>query len=98
MAPKPGEGISNANQRIAEEGDGICKFSPPTKLKRHGPDYLLYFPNVHHDDGVPRAAVQEAAVRTFADTLLAPDAQDRVHLDAPERRMILIRHPEHTIF
>src|SRR6266849_6336191 len=42
--------------------------------------------------------IQEGAVRTFTEALLAPDALDGVNLDASERRIILVRHPEHAVF
>src|SRR4029077_18713314 len=48
--------------------------------------------------GVPRASIQETSVRPLAHAFLAPDAEDRVHLDAAKRQMILIRHPKHAVF
>src|SRR6266849_6984982 len=65
---------------------------------RHRSDFLFDFRDIHHDDGIPRAAIQEAAVRTFTEALFAPDALEGVNLDAPERRIVLVRHPEHAIF
>src|SRR5712664_2972648 len=65
---------------------------------RHCSDGLFHFRDVYHHDGVPRAAIQEASVRSLADALLASDAQNRIHLDAPKRIMILVRHPEHAVF
>src|SRR5207244_1291299 len=41
--------------------------------------------------------IQESALRALADALLASDAQDWVHLDASEGRMVLVRHPEHAV-
>src|SRR5712671_597869 len=65
---------------------------------RHRTDFFFDLGNIHHDDGVPRAAIQEAAVRTFTEALLAPDALEGVNLDAPERRVVFVRHPEHAVF
>src|SRR5260370_18609018 len=64
---------------------------------RHSSDNFFHFRNVHHHDGIPWAAVQEASVRSLAHALLAPDAENGVHVDASERRIILIRPPEHTV-
>src|ERR1700736_6058629 len=71
----------------------VARFS-----KCHCSNGLLYFGDIHHHDGVPRASIQVASVWPLADTLLAADTQNRVHLNAPEGRMIFIRNPEHTIF
>ena len=65
---------------------------------RHGADFFFDFGGIDHDDGVPRAAIQETAVRAFAEALLAADAKNRIDLDAPERRIVLVRHPEHAVF
>src|SRR6266481_4714944 len=65
---------------------------------RHRADFFFHCGDIDHDDGVPRAAIQEAAVGAFAEALLAADALDGVNLDAPERRIVLVRHPEHAIF
>src|SRR5258708_20895221 len=65
---------------------------------RHRADFFFHFGDIDHDDGVPRAAIEEAAVGAFAEALLAADALDGVNLDAPERRIVLVRHPEHAIF
>ena len=51
-----------------------------------------------HLDGVPRAAVQEAAVGALADALLAADAEIGVNLDAAEGRVVLVRDPVHAVF
>src|SRR5229473_829021 len=64
---------------------------------RHRADFFFHFGDIHHDDGVPRAAIEKAAVGTFAEALLAADALDGVNLDAPERRIVLVRNPEHAI-
>src|SRR5260370_15279080 len=55
---------------------------------RHVADFSFHFRSVHHDDGVPWAAIQEAAVGTLAEALLAPDALEGVNLDASERRIV----------
>src|SRR6266436_8302606 len=65
---------------------------------RHRSYNFFHFRDVHHHDGVPRAAIQEASVRSLADALLASDAQNRIHLDAPKRIIILVRHPKHAVF
>ena len=65
---------------------------------RHRADFFFDFNGIHHHDGVPGTAVQETAVRTLAEALLAANAQDRVNLDAPERRIVLVRDPEHAVF
>src|SRR6267378_1898475 len=62
---------------------------------RHRSDDFLHFRDVHHHDSVPRAAIEEASIRSLAHALLASDAKNGVHVDASERRIILIRHPEH---
>lgn len=64
----------------------------------HGADFLLHFRRVHHDDGVPGAAIEKAAVRALAEALLAADAENRIDLYASERRIVLVRNPEHAVF
>jgi hypothetical protein len=64
---------------------------------RHRADFFFDFGDIHHDDGVPWAAVQEAPIWAFTEALFAADALDGVYLDAPERRIVFIRHPEHAI-
>src|ERR1022692_3491942 len=59
----------------------------------HGFDFL----DGNHFDGIPRAAVQEGAVRPLAGALLAANAEHGVHVDAAEGRMILVGHPIHAI-
>src|SRR5712691_7131454 len=65
---------------------------------RHRADFLFDLGDIDHDDGIPRAAIQEAPVRAFAEALLAAYALDGIDLDAPERRIVLVRHPEHAVF
>jgi hypothetical protein len=65
---------------------------------RHRSNNFFHVRNVHHYDGIPGAAVEETAVRSLAQALLAPNAEDRIYLDAAKRRMIFIRHPKHAIF
>src|SRR5260370_26760856 len=65
---------------------------------RHVADFSFHFRSVHHDDGIPRAAIEEAAVGTLAEALLAPDALEGVNLDAAERRIVLVRQPEDAVF
>jgi len=64
----------------------------------HCADCFFNFGDIHHDNRVPRAAIEETAVRTFAQALLATDAQNRIHLNTAERRMVLVRHPKHAVF
>src|ERR1035438_4572955 len=58
---------------------------------------LLPLLDVHHLDGVPGAAVQEHAVRTFGGALRASDAGGLVDLHAAEWRMLVVRRPEHAL-
>lgn len=67
-------------------------------LVAHGPDFFFHFRNIHHDYRVPRASVEEGALWTLAEALLASDALQGVYLDAAERGMIVIRDPKHAIF
>ncbi len=71
--------------------------SEPHPLIGHWPDFFFYFSDIDHHDGVPGTAIQEAPVRTFAEALLAANAQKRVNLNPSERRIVLIVHPEHAI-
>jgi len=52
----------------------------------------------HHDDCIPGTAVEKRTVGSLAGALLAPDAEQRIHLDAAEGRMILVGNPEHAVF
>jgi hypothetical protein len=52
----------------------------------------------HHLNSVPGTSIEEGAVRTFSGAFLTTDAEVGVDLDAPEWRMILVRHPEHAGF
>src|SRR5438552_400928 len=45
-----------------------------------------------------RPAIEEASILPFADALLAGDAENRINLNAPKRRMEFILHPEHAGF
>src|SRR5436309_11275041 len=64
---------------------------------RHRADFFFDFDRVHHDDGVPRTAIEEAAVGAFAKALLTADAENRVNLDAAKRRTVFIWDPEHAV-
>ena len=68
------------------------------KLVRHGTNGLFYFHGVEHDDGVPGAAVEEAAFGTFADAFFAADAEERVDFDAAEGWVVVVGNPEHAVF
>jgi len=50
----------------------------------------------NHFDSVPGTTIQESAVRTFADALLATNAEIRINLNAAEGWVIFVGHPEHT--
>ena len=78
---------------VAGNGSGEQQF-----LIHHGTDFFFHFRGFHHDDGIPGAAVEEATVRALAETLLAADAKKRINLNAAERRMVLVRNPEHAVF
>src|ERR1700732_3902162 len=51
----------------------------------------------NHVNGVPRAAFEERAVRTFAGAQLASDAKQGIDDDAAKRGVVLIRRPIHAI-
>lgn len=68
-----------------------------TESVRHRSNRLFNFDGIHHDDSVPRAAIQKATVGTFTNTFLATDAQNRIHLNSSEWGMVFVWHPEHTI-
>src|SRR6476646_253687 len=51
----------------------------------------------HHLDGIPRATIQESAIRAFAGAFLAADAKHGIDLDVAEWRMILVGNPVHAI-
>src|SRR5436305_6425938 len=65
---------------------------------RHLADDGFNFRRVHHLDGVPWAAIKEAAVRAFANALFAADAKDGIDLNSSERRIGFVRNPEHAVF
>ena len=67
-------------------------------LDRHRADFFFDFCRVDHGDRIPGAAIQEAAIWSFAQTLLAADAQDGINCDAAEGRIIFVWHPEHAVF
>src|SRR5579872_872196 len=67
-------------------------------LDRHGTDFFFDLNGVDHDDGVPRAAIEETAVRALAEAFLAADAENGIDRNAAKWRMVFVRHPEHTVF
>jgi hypothetical protein len=78
---------------------GFSRWNPGrTSSVRHRPDFFFDFRGIHHDDGVPRAAIEEAPVRAFAQALFAADAENWINLYPAKRRTILVRHPEHAVF
>src|SRR5882672_5231091 len=64
---------------------------------RHRSDFFFDFRDIDHDDGIPRTAIEEAAVGALAEAFLAADAQNRVNLDAPKRWTVFVRHPKHAV-
>lgn len=52
----------------------------------------------YHLNSIPGTAVQERAVRSFADALLAANAEIWIDLDTAERRVIFVGDPKHTGF
>src|SRR5690242_18180515 len=60
-------------------------------------DRGLDFFDRDHFDGVPRATVEEGAVGALAGALFAPDAEEGIHFDMAEGRMVLIGDPVHAI-
>ena len=52
----------------------------------------------NHFDRIPRAAVEEGAVRAFAGALLTTNAEIRIDFDTAKGRMIFVGHPEHAGF
>ena len=71
---------------------------PDTCLVRHYAHFFFHLRRVDHDDGVPRAAVEERAVRTLARALLTSDAEDGIDLNAAEWWVIFVGNPEHAVF
>jgi hypothetical protein len=69
-----------------------------SRLDRHRSHFFFHLSRLHHRDGVPGAAVEEAAVGTFAKALLAADAENGIDRDTAERRAVLVGHPEHAVF
>src|SRR5947199_9987648 len=59
--------------------------------ERHHPDFCFQFGRIHYRAGIPRAAIEEASIRSFAVALLAADAQDRVNLNGATRGIVFIR-------
>ena len=60
--------------------------------------FFFYFSGIDHHNGVPGTAIQEAAVRAFAEALLAADTENGVNRDAADGRAVFVRHPEHAVF
>src|ERR1043165_3653860 len=61
-------------------------------------DGMHRFPVVggDHLDRVPRTAIEKRPVWSFAGALLTTNAEVRIDFDSSERRVVLIRHPEHA--
>ena len=85
-----------AGPPLPQGGEGR-EFKSPGLDRILDSDRGLDFFRRHHLDGIPRAAIKKAAVRAFAGTLLAADAERGVHLNPAERRMVLIGNPVHAV-
>src|SRR5215471_13441399 len=83
--------------RISTPSRSCCWISSGMSDGHLDADARFHFSDVDHLDRVPRAAIEKRAVRTFAGALLAADAEERIDLDVPEGRMVLVRHPVHAI-
>ncbi len=49
-------------------------------------------------NGIPRTALEEHSVGTFAGAEFTADTEKRVHFDASKGRMIRVRNPVHAVF
>lgn len=52
----------------------------------------------HHFNRIPGTAVEKSAIRSFANALLAADAEIGIDLDPAKRRVIFVGDPEHAGF
>lgn len=52
----------------------------------------------HHLNRVPGTAIKKRAIRAFADTFLATNAEIWIDFDAAEGGMVLVGYPEHARF
>lgn len=52
----------------------------------------------NHLNRIPGTTVKKRAIGTFADALLAADAEVGINFDASKRWMIFVRYPEHARF
>lgn len=52
----------------------------------------------HHLNRVPGTAVEESAIRSFANAFLTADTEIRINFNAAKGRMILVRDPKHARF
>ena len=89
MSPQPEIRAKEAEFGIAEDLSEGWEF----RSIGHGADFFFDRSGVHHDDGVPRTAVEEAAIGAFAEALFATDAEDGIDLDAAKGRMVFVRDP-----
>ena len=94
MSPQPEIRAKEAEFGIAEDLSEGWEF----RSIGHGADFFFDRSGVHHDDGVPRTPVEEAAIGAFAEALFATDAEDGIDLDAAKGRMVFVRDPEHAVF
>lgn len=52
----------------------------------------------HHLNRIPGTSIEKSSIRSFANAFLAADAEIGIDFDAAKRRVIFVRHPEHTSF
>ena len=104
-SPRILRSAKGAALRMTNWGDGlggataVCsQLETRSCLDRHRADFLLYLGRIYHRDGIPGTAIQKTSIRPFAEAFLAANAQDWIDCDPAERRIILVRHPEHAIF
>jgi len=74
--------------------------APPLQRNAKSPSLrlLFHFGGFYHRDCIPGAAVEEAAVGTFAEALFAADAENGIDRDAAEWSAVFVRDPEHAVF
>src|SRR5579862_269514 len=68
------------------------------RSNRHGPDFFFHLSGLDHGDCVPRTTIKKRSIRPLAGAFLATDAENRIHLNPPEWRMVFIGNPEHAVF
>jgi hypothetical protein len=66
------------------------------QIGKHDPVKRFPIISWNHLDCIPRATIQKRSIGSFAGALLTADTEVWIYFDSSERRMIFIRHPEHT--